>query len=382
MHVPLWVWIVSVVVVVAIFVFDFVSHVRKPHEPSAKEATFWTLFYMGLSMLFMVGIGLVWNWTHAAEYLGGYATELALSIDNLFVFIIIMTSFKVPREAQQKALLLGIAIALVLRGGFIIAGSAVLEHFSWVFYIFGAWLAFIAIRQAIESFKNDEPEMPGWVGLVKKVIHTSERYDHDRWTIMEGGRRALTPLVLVVVALGITDLLFALDSIPAIFAITQEGYIVFAANAFALMGLRQLYFLIGKLMKRLVFLDLGLAFILGFIALKLVFHALHVNELPFINGGQGVEWAPEIPIWFSLAYIFGVLLVSTVASLLYSGRIRSGELEEEAGADSAAADGAELADGGELADGAASLDGREDAAAGATAADALAARDAAAERPR
>ncbi|CAG7844962.1 putative membrane protein [Pseudoclavibacter triregionum] len=318
MYVPLWIWIVTVLVVVGFFVFDFFSHVRNAHEPSVKESTVWSLFYIGLAVVMMVGIGLMWDWDHAMQFIAGYTTEKALSVDNLFVFLIIMTSFKVPKIAQQKALLIGIAIALVMRMLFIIGGAAILEAWSWVFYLFGAWLLFVAIRQAVESFKDDEPEMPSWVNLVRKVIHTSDDYDGDRWTIVKDGRKALTPLVLVIVALGFTDLLFALDSIPAIFGITQEPYLVFLANAVALMGLRQLYFLIGALLEKLVFLDLGLAFILGFIAVKLFFHAMHVNELSFINGGQPIEWAPEIPIWFSLTFIFGVLAIATIASLIYS----------------------------------------------------------------
>lgn len=326
MHVPLWIWLVSIAVIIGFFVFDFVTHVRHAHEPTVKESTFWSLFYIGIAVVMMFGIAWLWDWDHAGQFIAGYTTEKALSVDNLFVFLIIMTSFKVPKIAQQKALLIGIAIALVMRMIFIVAGAAILEAWSWVFYIFGVWLLFMAVRQAIESFQDDDPEMPKWVNLVKKVIHTSEEYHDDKWTVMKDGKKAMTPLVLVIVSLGFTDLLFALDSIPAIFGITQEAYLVFLANAVALMGLRQLYFLIGALLERLVFLDLGLAFILGFIGVKLVFHALHENELPFINGGQPVMWVPEIPIWFSLAFIFGVLTVATIASLVYS---RGGDGDDE-----------------------------------------------------
>lgn len=323
--VPLWVWAVTIAVTLGFFAFDFYSHVRHAHVPTVRESGFWSLFYVVIALLFALGIGFAWNWAHAGDFLAGYVTEKALSVDNLFVFLIIMTSFQVPKEAQQKVLLLGILIALIVRTLFIVAGAFILEQFSWVFYIFGVWLLFMAVRQAVESFKDDEPEMPGWVGLVRRVIPASERYDSDRWTVQEGGRRVLTPMILVVVALGVTDVLFALDSIPAIFGITHEAYLVFTANALALMGLRQLYFLIGSLLEKLVFLDLGLAFILGFIGVKLVFHALHVNELPFLNDGRPVEWAPEIPTWLSLTFIFGVLLVATLASLVYAGRERPAE---------------------------------------------------------
>lgn len=319
-HVEIWIWAISIAVIIGFFVFDFYSHVRHAHVPTMKEAALWSLFYIGMAFLFMFLVAWQWDWSHAGDFIAGYTTEKALSVDNLFVFLLLMTSFKVPKIAQQKALLIGIAMALVMRTAFILAGAWVLEQLSWVFYIFGAWLLFMAVRQFIDSFDDSDPEMPGWVGQLKKLIPASEHYDGDKWTIVENGKKMVTPLVLVVVALGFTDLLFALDSIPAIFGITQEPYLVFMANALALLGLRQLYFLIDGLLEKLKFLDLGLAFILGFIGVKLVFHALHVNELPFINGGQSVEWAPEIPTWFSLVFIFGTLLIATVTSFIYASQ--------------------------------------------------------------
>lgn len=319
-HVEIWIWAISVAVIVGFFFFDFYSHVRHAHVPTMKEAGLWSLFYIGMAFVFMFLVAWQWDWNHAGDFIAGYATEKALSVDNLFVFLLLMTSFKVPKIAQQKALLIGIAMALVMRTAFILAGAWVLEQLSWVFYIFGAWLLFMAVRQFIESFDDSDPEMPGWVMQLKKLIPASENYDGDKWTIVENGKKMVTPLVLVVVALGFTDLLFALDSIPAIFGITQEPYLVFMANALALLGLRQLYFLIDGLLEKLKFLDLGLAFILGFIGVKLVFHALHVNELPFINGGQPVEWVPDIPTWFSLVFIFGTLIIATVTSFIYSSK--------------------------------------------------------------
>ncbi|MGO1545182.1 MAG: TerC/Alx family metal homeostasis membrane protein [Gulosibacter sp.] len=317
-HVDLWVWIISLAVIIGFFFFDFYSHVKHAHVPSIKESGLWTLFYIVLSVLFMVGIGLFWNWNEAGDFIAGYTTEKALSVDNLFVFLLIMTGFKVPKIAQQKALLIGIAMALVFRTIFIIAGAWVLNELSWVFYIFGAWLLFMAIRQFVDSFDDSDPEMPKWVSKISKFIPSSENYNGDKWTIVENGKKLFTPLVLVVIALGFTDILFALDSIPAIFGITQEPYLVFMANALALLGLRQMYFLLDALLSRLVFLDLGIAFILGFIGVKLVFHAMHVNEVPWINGGEPILWAPEIPTWFSLVFIFGVLAIATIASLIYS----------------------------------------------------------------
>lgn len=318
MGVSTLVWIITIAVIIGFFIFDFFTHIRTPHEPSVKESAFWTGFYIVIAVLFMVVIGFVWNWDYAGQYIAGYALEKSLSVDNLFVFMLLMTSFKVPKLAQQKVLLIGIAMALVFRLVFILMGAAILERFAWVFYIFGAWLLFMAIRQAIDSFSDEEPEMPGWVNWVRKIVPTSENYNVDRWTIVEDGVKKLTPMVLVIIALGITDVVFAFDSIPAIFGVTTEAYLVFTANAAALMGLRQMYFLINTLMDRLKYLDLGIAVILGFIGVKLVFHAMHVNEVPFINGGQPIEWAPEIPTWLSLVVIFGVLVVTTIASLLAS----------------------------------------------------------------
>ncbi|KAB1659605.1 TerC/Alx family metal homeostasis membrane protein [Pseudoclavibacter chungangensis] len=317
MDVPLWIWGVTIAVTIGFFFFDFYSHVKHAHVPSLKEAALWSLFYIALAVLLMVGIGFVWDWQHAGEFIGGYAAEKALSMDNLFVFLIIMTSFQVPKEAQQKVLLIGIAIALLVRTIFIIGGAAILEHFVWVFFIFGGYLIWMAIKLAVDSFKEDEePEMPKWVGVFRKWFHTSEHYNSDKFTVVENGKRILTPMVIVVVALGLTDVVFALDSIPAIFTITQEAYLVFTANALALLGLRQLFFLIGGLLEKLVYLDLGLAVILAFIGVKAVLHALHDNELPFINGGENVAWAPDIPIWLSLLVIFGVLAIATIASLI------------------------------------------------------------------
>ncbi|NLT25852.1 MAG: TerC/Alx family metal homeostasis membrane protein [Microbacteriaceae bacterium] len=338
-HVDIWVWAISVAVIVGFFFFDFYSHVKHAHVPSLREAGLWSLFYIGMAFVFMFVVAWLMGWAHAGDFITGYATEKALSVDNLFVFLLIMTSFQVPKIAQQKVLLIGIAIALVLRTAFIIAGAVILENFSWVFYLFGAWLLFMAVRQFVDSFKDEDPEMPGWVGHLKKVIPTSDHYNGDRYTVIENGKKLLTPLALVIIALGFTDVLFALDSIPAIFGITQEPYLVFMANALALLGLRQLYFLIDGLLQKLVFLDLGLAFILGFIGVKLVFHALHVNEVPFINGGEPILWVPEIPTWFSLLFIFGTLLVAALTSMIYAKGREVGHAEALAAAPGAAGAG-------------------------------------------
>ncbi|HEY0214850.1 MAG TPA: TerC family protein [Cellulomonas sp.] len=323
----LWVWLVTGVAIVGMIVFDFFAHVRTPHAPSFREAATWSAVYIGIAIVFGVGLGMVWGWDHGTEYFAGYVTEKSLSVDNLFVFLIIMTRFAVPREFQQKVLLVGVVIALVLRTVFILAGAAAIEQWSWVFYLFGAFLVYTGIKLAQEKHQAGEvdhaaeEEKDGIaVRLLKKVVPTVDEYHGDRLTTRIDGKRFITPMLVVMVAIGSTDILFALDSIPAIYGLTQEPYIVFTANAFALLGLRQLYFLIGGLLERLVYLNKGLAFILAFIGVKLVLHAMHTNELPFINGGEHVEWAPEIPTWLSLLVILGTLTVATVASLAKTRR--------------------------------------------------------------
>lgn len=328
MSVDLWVWIATAVAIVGMILFDFFAHVRTPHAPSFREAATWSAIYVGLAIVFGVGLGFVWGWDHGTEYFAGYVTEKSLSVDNLFVFLIIMTKFAVPREFQQKVLLVGVVIALVLRTVFILLGAAAIEQWSWVFYLFGAFLVYTGVKLAKEKHDDDELAHAGEekdsvaVRLLKRVFPTVDEYHGDRLTTKIDGKRFITPMLVVMVAIGATDVLFALDSIPAIYGLTQEPYIVFTANAFALLGLRQLYFLIGGLLERLVYLNKGLAFILAFIGLKLVFHAMHVNELPFINGGEHIEWAPEIPTWLSLLVILGTLTVATVASLAKTRRDR------------------------------------------------------------
>ena len=315
MQVTPLVWIITLAVTVLFFVYEFFAHVRKPHEPSIGESARWSAFYIGLALLFGVGIGVVSGWTFGGEYFAGYLTEKALSVDNLFVFLIVMTGFAVPKKYQQKVLMVGIIIALVLRGGFIAIGATLIENFSWVFYIFGALLLFLAYKQAFGGH-DANPADGRFMKLVRRVLPVTPEYHRDRLTVNLDGKRYVTPMLLTIIAIGFVDLIFAVDSIPAIYGLTSEAYIVFTANAFALMGLRQLFFLIGGLLERLVYLAQGLAVILAFIGVKLVFHALHVNELPFVNGGQPLLWVPEIPIWFSLLFIFATIVVATVASLV------------------------------------------------------------------
>jgi tellurite resistance protein TerC len=328
LNVPAWVWIVTLVVLVAILAVDLLIIGRRPHEPSMKEAGSWVAFYVGLAVLFGAGVWITSGGTAAGEFYTGWLTEYSLSVDNLFVFVIIMARFAVPRHLQQKVLLIGIVLALLMRGAFIAAGAALISQFSWVFYIFGAFLVYTAFT-LIKEGKNDEDDFNENILIrwAKRALPVSSSFGDGRLTTTDSvGKRLFTPLLIVMIAIGTTDLLFALDSIPAIFGITKEPYLVFTANVFALMGLRQLYFLLGGLLQRLVYLNYGLAAVLAFIGVKLVLEALHTNSVPFINGGHHVSWAPEIPIWLSLVVIVGTLGIATVASLVKSSRDRRKEL--------------------------------------------------------
>jgi tellurite resistance protein TerC len=317
MNVPTWVWAVTVVAILAMLAVDYVGHVRTPHAPSLREATRWSIVYVAIAVVFGLVVWAVWGGEYGGEYFAGYVTEKSLSVDNLFVFVLIMTSFRVPREYQQKVLLIGITIALVMRTAFIFAGAAMIENFSWVFYLFGAFLIWTAVAQARHAGGQDEEfKENGVLRLTRRLLPTTDSYVGDRMVTRIDGKRFVTPMLIVMVAIGSADLLFAVDSIPAIFGLTQETYLVFTANAFSLLGLRQLYFLIDGLLDRLVYLNYGLAAILGFIGVKLVIHALHTNELPFVNGGHEVHAIPEIPTSLSLGFIVVVLAITTVASLL------------------------------------------------------------------
>lgn len=320
MHVSSTVWIITILVILGLFIFDFFAHVRVPHAPSIKESGFWSAFYITVALIFGGFVWWKWGSTSGTEYYAGFVTEKALSVDNLFVFVIIMAKFAVPREYQQKVLLLGIVMALVMRGAFIAVGAAAINAYSWVFYLFGAFLIYTAIKLVRESGHEEEAEEERdsrITVIVKKLLRTTDNYDRDKLFTKENGKRFATPMLLVLVVIGFTDVLFALDSIPAIYGLTSEPYIVFTANAFALMGLRQLYFLLGGLLDKLVYLSFGLSFILGFIGVKLVLHALHENTLGFINGGEHVK-VPEISTPLSLSVIVGTLVITTIASLLKS----------------------------------------------------------------
>jgi TerC family integral membrane protein len=313
---PTWFTIVTFVGLTALLLGDLAIVARRPHEPSVKESSLWVGFYVTLALLFGVVLMFVTGGEYAGEFYAGWLTEYSLSIDNLFVFVIIMARFQVPRKLQQEALMVGIIIALVLRGIFILLGAAVIERFTWVFYIFGAFLVYTAINLVRHRGEDEDYEENAFIRRMRAVLPITSDFHGSKVRVERDGRKFWTPMLVVFLALGTTDLLFALDSIPAIFGLTREPFIVFTANVFALMGLRQLYFLLGGLLKRLVYLSLGLAVILAFIGVKLVLEAVHENSLPFINGGQPVHAVPSIPIWLSLTVILGVLVVATVASLI------------------------------------------------------------------
>ncbi|NMR19442.1 TerC family protein [Cellulomonas fimi] len=309
------VWTLTIVAIVALLAFDFFFHVRKAHTPSLGEAARWSALYVGIAIVFGIGVWVFGGTDTGAEYFAGYVTEKALSVDNLFVFLIIMASFKVPRADQQKVLLFGIVFALIARTGFILLGAALISTFSWVFYGFGLILLLTAGNLLRPEGEDAHSADNFVIRIAKRLFHTTERYDGDKMFTIENGKRVMTPMLLVMVAIGGTDILFALDSIPAIFGLTQNVYIVFTATAFSLLGLRQLYFLIDGLLDRLIYLSYGLAAILGFIGVKLILEALNENTLPFINGGEHVETV-EVTTGLSLTVILGVLAVTVVASLL------------------------------------------------------------------
>jgi tellurite resistance protein TerC len=305
--IPTWIWAVTIAALLAVLAADLFLVDRRPHEVTIAEAARWVVFYIVLAAVFGIGLGYVEGTGYAKEFFAGYITEYSLSVDNLFVFVIIMTAFAVPRIHQHKVLLFGILTALVLRGLFIAAGAAVISAFEWVFYFFGAFLIYTAYKLGTGAEHGEGPYREnGALRLARRVLPMTDRYHGARTTVKVGGRRLVTPMLVVMIAIGTTDVLFALDSIPAIFGLTKEPYLVFTANAFALMGLRQLYFLIGGLLTRLVYLSKGLAVILGFIGVKLVLEAL---------AASGVDWAPHLGIELSLGVIVGVLAVTTVASL-------------------------------------------------------------------
>ncbi|MFJ4833924.1 TerC family protein [Streptomyces sp. NPDC088747] len=322
MDVSVALWVLTIAGLAALIAVDFFIG-RKPHDVSIKEAGIWTVVWIALAALFGLGLLIFSGGQPAGEFFAGFITEKSLSVDNLFVFVLIMAKFAVPTQYQQRVLLVGVLIALVLRAIFIAAGAAVLANFAWVFYIFGAFLIYTAwklIQEARTDADDEEFEENRLLKAAERRFGVADRYHGTKLWIQQNGKRVMTPMLVVMLAIGTTDVLFALDSIPAIFGLTQDPYIVFTANAFALMGLRQLYFLIGGLLRKLVHLSYGLSVILGFIGVKLVLHALHES---------GVH-VPEISIPVSLGVICGVLVVTTITSLIASKKQAAREETEGA----------------------------------------------------
>ena len=316
MHVTIEVWLITIALMVGVFVVDLLVIGRRPHEPSMREAGTAIGVFSGLAVLFGLGIWYVAGARYAGEFFAGWLTEYSLSVDNLFIFVLIMSNLRVPRHLQQFALMFGIVLALLFRGIFIALGAAAIERFNWIFFLFGAFLIYTAVRLYLDYRQPDDEDEAtdnAVMRWVRRTFPSTDDFQGTKLVVRVDGRRLSTPMLIVVVALGTTDLLFALDSIPAIYGLTQEPYLVFTANVFALMGLRQLYFLIGGLLQRLVYLSIGLSIILAFIGVKLVLHAMHEYHLDERLGFNG-----EIPIWLSLLVILGTLAITTIASLVKS----------------------------------------------------------------
>ena len=303
-------WAATIGLVLALLALDLAVGALRPHAVGFREATAWSVFYIGIAIAFGVVLGSLAGWQYGTEYFAGYLVEKSLSVDNLFVFVIIMTTFAVPAEHQQKVLTFGIVLALVLRAIFIAVGAALLSLFTFMFLLFGLLLIWTAVQLYRHRDEDPDVEDNALVRATRRVLPTTTEYHGGRLTTRVDGRRVVTPLFVVLIAIGGTDLLFALDSIPAVFGVTQEAFIVFAANAFALLGLRALFFLVQGLLDRLVYLSTGLALVLAFIGVKLVLHWAHT------------VWhsAPQIPTSVSLVVIGVILTVTTVASLVKSRR--------------------------------------------------------------
>lgn len=313
---PLAFEITTFVVLALFFVVDLFIIGRRPHVPSTKECVQHIVFFVVMALIFG---GLIWFFAGskpAIEFYSGWLTEYSLSIDNLFVFVIIMSNFAVPKQIQKYVLSVGITFALIFRGVFILIGSALISQFTWIFFIFGAFLIYTAVKLVFGGGDDDEYHENGLIRTLRKVVPITDEYDGEKLRTTRDGVRYWTPMLIVFLAIGTTDVMFAFDSIPAIFGLTKDPFIVFTSNVFALLGLQQLYFLLGALLDKLVYLPAGLSIVLGFIGVKLILEALHENTLPFINGGNPVAWAPEIPTWLSLAVIIVAIGGAALLSVL------------------------------------------------------------------
>jgi tellurite resistance protein TerC len=317
MNVPAWLWVGATAVMVALIAIDLIVVARRPREPTMRECAAWASFYVAAAIAFGVGVLARYGGRYSGQFFSGWLTEYALSVDNLFVYLLIMTRLAVPREFRQRLLLTGVIITIGLRVPLILAGSAVVHSFQWVFYLFGAFLLYTAARLLVEtaSEQADDYQENALVRALRRALPISTDYNGARLTVRQGRRLIFTPLIVAAFAIGLAGLVFAFDSIPAIFGLTREPFLILSANLLALMGLRQLYFLIGGLIDRLAYLSHGLAVILAFIGLNLILQALHGNDLPFLNGGDPIDWAPEFPVWVSLGVITVTLLITAAISL-------------------------------------------------------------------
>jgi len=319
MNVPLEVWLITATIITAVIVVDLLFQLKRKGDPTFKESAIFTSVFLAAAIGFYFFVDQVWGKPYGSEYLAGFITEYSLSIDNLFIFLIIFTKLAVPEKAKRQALTIGILIALVLRFIFIAIGAVAISKFSWVFYLFGAFLIYTAYTLVRDHFKaHSSDDAPGgkFIEFIKRRVNVTDDFHGSKISIKKDGKRFYTPLLFAMIAIGSADLLFALDSIPAVYGLTKEPYIVFTANAFALLGLRHLFFLLSGLLSRLVYLGIGLSVILAWIGVKLVIHALHENELPFINGGKHFEGLPEISTNTSLGVILVTITIATVASLI------------------------------------------------------------------
>jgi len=309
------IWVLTLAGLAAIVVLDLVVIGRRKQAVTVADATRWVCFYVGLACVFGVAL-LVWGPDRTgAEFFAGYITEYSLSVDNLFVFVIILARFAVPSAAIDKVLYIGIVLSMVMRAVFILLGAAAISAASWIFYIFGIFLIYTAVRLALEG-ENDEEDFQEYAVLrwLRRILPLTPSYEGRQLAVIDGGKRRFTPLVVAIAAIGLANVVFALDSIPAIFGLTQDAYVVLVANAFALMGLRQLFFLVSGLLERIVYLNVGLSVILGFIGVKLIIEALHGSQIDHV----GAVPLPEIGIGTSLAFIVGILAITTVTSLAKS----------------------------------------------------------------
>jgi tellurite resistance protein TerC len=322
-HLPLWFEVSSLVVLSLVLLADLLLVVWRPHHPSVRESLLWVVFYVGLAGGFAALMFRFGGEQYGAEFLAGWVTEYSLSIDNLFVFVLIMASFKVPIKNQQEVLMIGILLAIAFRGLFILLGAALIASFSWIFYVFGGFLIVVAAQQAFSGREDDEQRHSKITSFLMRRLEMTDQFDGLALRITVAGKKVFTPVLVVFLTIGTADVIFAVDSIPAIYGITESPFIVFTANVFALMGLRQLYFLLGGLIDKLVYLHFGIAFILAFIGFKLVSHALHDNTVFFINGGNPVLWAPDIGTWESLIVIVMAMAIAVGASLIRLNRFRN-----------------------------------------------------------